>query len=190
MSNRIFFTSDLHFGHNREFIWKERGFSSMDEMNETIVERWNNTVSSDDDVYVVGDLMLGGSEYHEKGLELIKRLNGNIHIIAGNHDTDKRIELYKTLPNVVSVLHAERLKWNGYHFWLSHFPADTSNLEKESLKQVTINISGHTHSKHKFHKDIPYIYNVAVDAHNCTPVTVDEVITDIKEKIEECKKLL
>lgn len=190
MHNRTFFTSDLHFGHDREFIWKERGFGSIDEMNETIVKNWNSVVSEGDDVYVLGDLMLGGPEYYSKGLELIGRLNGNLHVIAGNHDTDKRNELYKTLPNVVSVLHAERLKWNGYHFWLSHFPSNTSNLEKESLKQMTINISGHTHSKSKFYKDMPYIYNAAVDAHDCTPVSVEEVISDIKDKIKECKNFL
>lgn len=187
---KIYFTSDLHFNHNREFIWGDRGFSSVEEMNETIIKNWNNTVTNDDDVYVVGDVMLGGGDSHEKGLGLIKQLNGKIHIIAGNHDTDRRIELYKTLSNVVSVTHAERLKWNGYHFWLSHFPSNTSNLSKETLKQMTINISGHTHAKSKFYKDIPYIYNVSVDAHNCTPVSVEDVIIDIKEKIEECKSYL
>ena len=58
MSN-IFFTSDLHFCHDREFIWGSRGFSSCDEMNNTIIERWNNTVTDYDIVYVLGDLMLG-----------------------------------------------------------------------------------------------------------------------------------
>lgn len=187
---KIYFTSDLHFNHNREFVWGSRGFSSIVEMNETIIRNWNNIVSNDDDVYVAGDIMLGGADGYESGIELIKQLNGKIHIVAGNHDTDKRIELYKTLPNVVSVSQAERLKWNGYHFWVSHFPADTSNLCKETLKQMTINISGHTHSNSKFYKDIPYIYNVAVDAHNCTPVSVEEVIYDINEKIEECKSYL
>lgn len=187
---KIFFTSDLHFNHNRGFIFADRGFSSVEEMNNAIVNNWNFTVFDDDDVYVLGDLMLGGSENMEKGLELIKSLNGRIHVIIGNHDTDKRIEAYKTLENVVSVAHAERLNWNGYHFWLSHFPANTGNLEKETLKQVTINLSGHTHSKHKFYKDIPYIYNVSVDAHDCTPVLVDDIIEDIYRKIDECKELL
>ena len=30
----LFFTSDWHFNHDREFVWKQRGFSSVDEMNE------------------------------------------------------------------------------------------------------------------------------------------------------------
>ena len=55
----IFLTSDLHFGHNKEFIYKVRGFNSIEEMNEAIIERWNSVVNNDDDVYVLGDLMLG-----------------------------------------------------------------------------------------------------------------------------------
>ena len=34
MSEQIYVTSDLHFGHDREFIWKARGYNSVDEMNE------------------------------------------------------------------------------------------------------------------------------------------------------------
>ena len=54
----IFLTSDLHFGHNKEFIYKVRGFNSIEEMNEAIIERWNSVVNNDDDVYVLGDFIL------------------------------------------------------------------------------------------------------------------------------------
>ena len=50
----IFLTSDLHFNHDREFVWKVRGFTSVQEMNETIVKNWNSVVNPDDDVYVLG----------------------------------------------------------------------------------------------------------------------------------------
>ena len=49
---KVFLTSDLHFGHDREFIWKARGFNSIEEMNETYVSRWNDTVCDEDDIYV------------------------------------------------------------------------------------------------------------------------------------------
>ena len=52
MSEQIYVTSDLHFGHDREFIWKARGYNSVDEMNEDYVHKWNITVDNDDDVYV------------------------------------------------------------------------------------------------------------------------------------------
>ena len=70
MSEQIYVTSDLHFGHDREFIWKVRGYDSVDEMNEDYVHKWNITVDNDDDVYVLGDLMLGD----KSNIEFIKRI--------------------------------------------------------------------------------------------------------------------
>ena len=58
----IWLTSDWHFGHDREFIWKARGFASIEDMNEYIITAHNTMVNPDDDVYVLGDLMLGNSE--------------------------------------------------------------------------------------------------------------------------------
>ena len=90
MSEQIYVTSDLHFGHDREFIWKARGYNSVDEMNEDYVHKWNITVDNNDDVYVLGDLMLGD----KSNIEFIKRLKGRIHIVLGNHDTPTREAMY------------------------------------------------------------------------------------------------
>lgn len=183
----IYFTSDLHLNHDREFIYKPRGFLNVEEMNKSIEYNWNNKINYDDEVYVLGDLMLGDNSI---GMEILNRLQGNIHIIRGNHDTDARIKLYKTLPNVVEICEGKFLEIKGYHFYLTHFPCITTNLEKENLKQATLNLSGHTHSKDKFYMDIPYIYNVAIDAHNCFPVSFEKIIADMKNKIYECKEFL
>ena len=154
--------------HNRGFVYEPRGFTSIEDMNEAIVERHNSIVKDDDEVWVLGDLMLNDNI---KGLEYISKMKGKLHIIRGNHDTNTRISLYKTLSNVVEVHDAAYLKYNGYHFYLSHFPCYTGNLEKESLKQMTINIHGHTHSKSNFYQDIPFMYHCGVDAHECWPVS-------------------
>ena len=58
----IYLTSDLHFCHNREFLYKPRGFDSVWDMNKVIVESWNKVVGADDDVYVLGDLMLNDND--------------------------------------------------------------------------------------------------------------------------------
>jgi len=184
----VYFTSDLHFFHDREFIWKPRGFKDVNEMNVEIEKRWNALIGEDDHVYILGDLMLGGAS--NKGMDILKRLNGNLHIVIGNHDTDNRISLYRTLPNVKSITYAAKVRYEGYKFYLTHFPSMTGNLEKESLKQMTLNLSGHTHSKSKFYNDIPYIYNVAVDAHDCRPVAIEQIIKDMNDKVEECKEQL
>ena len=97
----IYFTSDLHFGHDKDFIYKSRGFNSIEDHDNTIIENWNNIVTEDDDIYVLGDLMLGDKEY---GLNCLKRLRGKIHIVVGNHDTTNKIDLYSTkLNNVVEI---------------------------------------------------------------------------------------
>ena len=94
----IYLTSDLHFCHKKDFLYKPRGFSSIGEMNYAIVSIWNNTVQDDDDIYILGDIMLNDDE---EGIFLLKNLRGRIHIIRGNHDSDRRIELYKQCPHIV-----------------------------------------------------------------------------------------
>ena len=123
----IWVTSDWHFGHDREFIWKARGFASTEDMNEYIIASHNAVVKPDDEVYVLGDLMLGDSA---KGIECIKRMNGRLHIVRGNHDTNKRWEAYSELPNVTEMENVILLKYQKHHLYLSHYPTLTGNLEK------------------------------------------------------------
>ena len=73
---------------------------------------------------------------------------------------------------------------------MSHYPTFTANLEKESLKQCTINLYGHTHQQSNFYNDIPFMYHVGVDSHNNCPVSIDEAIRDMYRKAEECKEQL
>ncbi len=182
----IWFTSDTHFNHNKEFVWKVRGFNSCDEMNEYIVRRWNEVVQPDDEVYHLGDVMLGP----ENGIHYLERLAGHIHIIAGNHDTDKRIEMYKNCWNVEDIQWALRKKLGGYHFYMSHFPTITSNLEKETLRQCTLNLFGHTHQKTNFYLEYPFMYHVGMDSHGCELVSLEQIIYDMEKKVKECKDLL
>lgn len=184
----IYLTSDTHFGHDREFLWGPRGFRSYPEHDETIIANWNAVVGPEDDVYVLGDLMLGNNEH---GLECLRRLNGKLHIVWGNHDTDVRKELYAQLPNAVEICGwSTMLRYRKYHFYLSHFPTLTGNLEKESLKQCTLNLFGHTHSRDKFFEDRPYMYNISLDANGNTPVLLDDVIERMKDKVRECLDFL
>ena len=185
----IFVTSDLHFNHDREFVWKVRGYESVYEMNEAIVERFNSVVQPGDDVYILGDLCLGGGgpAILADNKALIERLNGRLHIIRGNHDTEPRVRMYETCANVVDIVKwADMLHYKGYHFYLSHFPTLTGNLEKESLKQCTCNLFGHTHQTTNFHLDMPFMYHVGVDSHNCYPMNLDDIINEMKAKVKEC----
>ena len=182
--SKIFVTSDLHFSHDRSFIWQSRGFHSVEEMNEAIVERYNSKVSSGDEVYICGDLCLGGGsqEIMKANMALIERLNGNIHVILGNHDSPARAEMYKCCHNVVEVVYATMIHYNGYHFYLSHFPTLTANLDDDKpLKARVINICGHSHTTDRFvDMDKGLIYHAELDALGCYPVLLDTIIEDIK----------
>lgn len=155
-------------------------------MNEDYVHKWNITVDNDDDVYILGDLMLGD----KSNIEFIKRLKGKIHIVLGNHDTPTREAMYKELPNVIEIAWAIKLDYRKYHFYMSHFPTLTGNLEKEYLQQMTLNLYGHTHQNTNFYEDRPYMFHVGVDSHNGYPVLLDTVIIQMKNKVDECKKFL
>ena len=180
---RIFLTSDLHFGHDREFVWKVRGYDSVQAMNLTQVQKWNETVEDDDDIYILGDLMLGDVS----NIEFIKQLKGHIHIVLGNHDTGTREKMYRELPNVVEVAEVGlRLKYNKHHFVMTHYPMMTGNLEKESLKQMTLNLYGHTHQLTNFYNDMPFMYHVGVDSHDGIPVLLDDIIEEMYTKVKEC----
>lgn len=190
--SKIWVTSDLHFNHSRAFIYEPRGFQCVEDMNEAIIKRHNSQVSNEDEVYILGDLCLGGggAEMLAKNQALIERLNGRLHIVLGNHDSPARIAMYETCKNVIEVVYATMIHYCGYHFFLSHYPCLTGNLEKEALKQCTCNFFGHTHSKDPFYNDMPFMYNVALDAHNCYPVLLDDAIEHMKAKVKECKEEL
>ena len=183
----IWLTSDWHFNHNREFIYKARGFDSVEAMNEHIIACHNIVVHPEDDVYVLGDLMLGDNAH---GLECIKQMNGKLHIVRGNHDTDTRIALYTSLPAVVEVCDAKYLRYGKYHFFLCHYPTMTGNLEKESLTQMTCNLFGHTHQKALFYNDIPYMVHVGIDSHACYPLNLEFIPDLMWNKVKECKSFL
>lgn len=186
--SKFWLISDWHFNHDREFVWGPRGFKSVQEMNEAIIERHNSVVNPDDYVYVLGDCALGGSDpiVLEENKKLIERLNGHLIIIHGNHDTERRIAMYRSCQNVVSTDWATMLKYKKYHFYLSHFPTMTANLSNETLTQCVLNLYGHTHQTSKFYEDRPYMYCVCADAHNCYPVSLDEIIEDMRQKYNEC----
>lgn len=177
----IFIVSDLHLGHDKPFIYGARGFENVEDMNETIIRKWNEVVGEEDDVFVLGDLVMGSLE----NLRLLEELNGRIHIVRGNHDTDSRWDFYQELPNVVEVGNSLYLRYDGYKFYLSHYPTITTRADvRKPLKKCLVNLCGHTHTKDPFEDwGIGMIYHCEVDAHNCTPVRIEDIIRDLEQKI-------
>lgn len=181
--SKIFFTSDTHFNHDREFVYSPRGFKTIQEMNGTLVKNWNETVGNDDDIYVLGDFFLGTDFNYIQ--EVLNKLNGRIHLVTGNHDTPSKITEYTSWNNIVEIADALRIRYKKREFFLCHYPVLTASLEQDPDKAV-INLFGHTHSKDKFYEDRPYMYNVAVDANDNKPVEIEEILTAFNDKVKEC----
>lgn len=51
----IYYISDLHFGYRNVIGMDNRPFETIEEMDETLSRLWNETVTDEDDVYIVGD---------------------------------------------------------------------------------------------------------------------------------------
>lgn len=174
----IFFTSDLHFGHSKEFLWGPRGFSSSEEHDEEVIRRWNQKVGEEDIVYILGDLML---EDNISGMSKLSRLNGSFVVIRGNHDTNTRLMAYGLCDKILSVKAADYLRDGKWTFYLSHFPTKVGNYDDEQRHNKFYNLCGHTHTSDRW-LDFAECkaYHVELDAHDCTPVSIEEIKNDIR----------
>lgn len=80
---KTFIISDTHFGHQNIIKFCNRPFESVEEMDNVMIEQWNMVVSKGDTVYHLGDFGFGSKEQIS---DIVKKLNGNIRLIMGNHD--------------------------------------------------------------------------------------------------------
>ena len=186
--SEIWFTSDLHLSHQAEFLWGPRGFKDQHEMNEALVENWNSVVKPEDEVYNLGDMALTDPE---DALKYLKQLNGKHWWIYGNHDTKHKINLFiDEVDNLFEIGYAWVLKEGKHSFYLSHYPTLTANFDDKKFSQHVINLHGHTHQRVNWLQlDNPFMYHVGLDSHNNTPVHIDEVITDIRNRWNQCGQL-
>ena len=179
----IYFTSDLHLNHDKEFIYKNRGFNSIEEMNKTIIRNWNSLIEDSDIVYILGDIMLGTDE----SINLFNKLKGQKKIVLGNHDTAHRAKLYSQAPSTEVLGYASLIKIKKQYFYLSHYPTILGDAKHFRLGHSAICLFGHIHEDIKFYNDCPHIYHVGLDAHNFTPVVLPDILEDIRAGMQKVK---
>ncbi len=114
-----YYISDLHFFHeNLNHRMDCRGFADAAEMNEYMVEKWNGKVKKGDDVIILGDVSAGNAEQTN---EILRRLQGNLYLIEGNHDHFLRHRKFdQSLFKWVKPY--EELRDNKRKVILSHYP--------------------------------------------------------------------
>lgn len=79
---KVWFVSDLHFGHKNVISYCNRPYENIHEMHEALIKIWNSTVKKGDTVYVLGDFSLA-PKWSQIVVPLLK---GNKILISGNHD--------------------------------------------------------------------------------------------------------
>lgn len=168
---QIWFMSDLHLGHSKDFIWEKRGFSSVQEHNETLLKNIKECVDANDEFYILGDLILGPLE---DTASLLAQIPGHVHIILGNHDTDRRVEFYESLG--WDVQFATIIRWGIYRFYLSHYPTNCDNGDKKYLSQRLLNIYGHTHQETAWFAQNPNAYCVCPEANENRPIAISDIV--------------
>lgn len=136
----IFFTSDMHFGHANIINFCQRPFASVEEMNEGLIERWNAVVQPGDVVWSLGDFAFMP---FENTLEVLKRLNGDLHMVLGNHDqkiaNNRKLLLESGL--VKEIRDYKEVTWNKQRMCLFHYAQRTWNASHYGSWQLF----GHTH---------------------------------------------
>lgn len=182
---KIFYISDTHFGHAHIIRYDNRPFMNATEMEEAIIERWNEVVSDKDTVYILGDF----SWYkEEQTLGILNRLSGKKVLVKGNHD---RISP-KVAKKFVKVCDYLEIKDNGRKVVMSHYPMPFWNGQFRD----SVHLYGHVHNSHQWNvceslrrelrqlQDIPMrMYNVGcmMEWINYTPCTLDEIEEYIKD---------
>jgi calcineurin-like phosphoesterase family protein len=137
-----YFVSDLHIGHANIISYCNRGFKSVEEMDDYILKEFNSILRPDDVLFILGDISLN----HDTAVKFLSGLSCNKIVISGNHDrtflkkgrneTEKRSKAVESFKKAgVSEVHQEArltLK-NGTEILLSHFPY-ASSADPESVR--------------------------------------------------------
>lgn len=176
MSN-IYFTSDHHFGHANIIRFCNRPFKDVPEMNEAMIERWNEKIKRNDRVYHLGDFAL---THKEKLESILDRLNGKIYLIAGNHESSA-IQLrnkFEWIKEYHELKVPDPDGQGGYQrIMLFHYAMRTWRGEGRG----NWSLYGHSHGNLPDLED-KLSFDVGVDAHDFYPLSYEEVKAIMKTK--------
>lgn len=177
----VWFTSDLHFGHKNIIKFCDRPWENPTQMEKGLINNWNETVKSEDIVFVLGDSFWFNDSLHIK--KVLSKLKGkNIFLIPGNHDEfesyyridDPRIILCQ---DVVCVWISEP-NMPLREIWLSHYPMMTWPHRERGAYQFF----GHIHSQpgrtEGVDQDLPLHWNqldVGCDFWDYKPVSLTKL---------------
>jgi calcineurin-like phosphoesterase family protein len=187
--HELFFTSDLHIGHVNAAT-KFRGFATVEEHDETLIENWNSVVRPRDTVVLLGDAAMGTVT---DSLLLFRRMHGRKWLMPGNHDwvhpahhgraealrkgrTAKVEEMERLYAETFEDILPLTLEMAG--FTLCHFPPYGDHTAEERFAEYRPTdtgqdfLHGHVHDMWK-DRENGRLINVGVDVWDFRPVNID-----------------
>lgn len=191
----VFFTSDQHFGHSNILKYCPRPFSDLEDMKIQIIERYNSVVKPEDTVFHLGDFSM-----HPRELIVLSRLNGEKHLICGNHDhvhpmncksQEKKDRVMKVYLDsgfssvqtedalLVSNAPFEKIVLHHMPYVGDHTEAGERFSQWRPKDEGNWLLHGHVHQHWKVKVNRNQI-NVGVDVNNFYPVSLDSILEIIR----------
>lgn len=158
-NSRIFLISDLHLSHRNIIKYTERPFSSVEEMNNSLINNWNSIITNNDRVFMLGDFCLAGKD---KIIECGRALNGRKTLVWGNHESGSLKTYYAAGFEMVSKY---PILLNDTYI-LSHYPIPDCKYK---------NIHGHIHNNPLLLPNPENYFNVSVENINYTPINLIKI---------------
>ena len=159
----VYFTADLHFGHSSIIRTCNRPFENVDEMNSFLLDRYNERVRHDDDVYILGDVFM--KMRNGDAQAIFNAMYGRKHLILGNHD-----KIAQNIKGWEWIKSYHEITFNHLKVVLFHYPMKNW----AGMHHGSVQLYGHVHGRMtQFANQI----DVGVDLWNYRPVKLDEILT-------------
>jgi calcineurin-like phosphoesterase family protein len=158
---KTWFVSDTHFGHTNIMRLSARPFATIEEMDATLIANWNAAVQPTDDVWHLGDFAFRNAK---AASNYLRRLNGRIHLVHGNHDS---IQVRESKEWASSQSVAE-INVEGERLFLSHY----AHRVWPRSHRGAIHLYGHSHGSLPGDRQS---CDVGVDCWDYRPVSLTEI---------------
>ena len=177
-SKDIWLVSDFHFGHRNIIAYCNRPFTTVDEMNETLLNNYKSVITEKSLVYFLGDMSFGRQERKEQTCKWwCEQLPGTIvTYIKGSHDHGIRPTMQVLPKNVQKILLEDDIEVDEIIFHLEHEP-----IYRDPQKEYAYDwlIHGHVHNNRPLFSVSNKSINVSVEAINYTPISLYALVQKI-----------
>jgi calcineurin-like phosphoesterase family protein len=168
---QIFYISDTHWGHRNILDYAARPFVDLDDMDASMIARWNNVVSDSDLVIHLGDFCFNGKSNYVS--DLLVQLKGVKILVRGNHD-QLTVKKYREagFTEVVRSLEMRSIQ-PDLNIGMTHIP------NADYAKQFDLYLHGHVHNK-PWTGRTKNSFNVSVENIDYTPITLAQILEKMR----------